>query len=79
MLRTLPEPANMEDAMGVFAALDVSQDQTAICVVDQDGARLAEVKLATCPDTIAHWLEAWSESLERVGMNRPGLPGGRLV
>lgn len=54
--------------MGVFAALDVSQDQTAICVVDQDGARLAEAKVATCPDTIARWLEAWSGELERVGM-----------
>jgi transposase len=58
----------MEDAMSVFAALDVSQDQTAICVVDQDGVRLAETKVATCPDAIVHWLRARPESLERVGM-----------
>lgn len=54
--------------MGVFAALDVSQDQTAICVVDQDGAMIAEAKVVTCPDVIAEWLERWSGDLERVGM-----------
>lgn len=42
--------------MGVFAALDVSQEQTAICVVDGDGAILAEAKVTTCPDAIASWL-----------------------
>ena len=42
--------------MSVFAALDVSQDETAICVVDQDGIILAEAKVPTCPDAIADWL-----------------------
>lgn len=54
--------------MGVFAALDVSQDQTAICVVGQDGAIMGEVKVATCPDAIRDWLSSWSGDLERVGM-----------
>lgn len=54
--------------MGVFAALDVSQDQTAICVVGQDGAIMGEVKVATCPDAISDWLSSWSGDLERVGM-----------
>lgn len=54
--------------MDVFAALDVSQEETAVCVVDQDGALLAEAKVATCPDTIANWLARWSEDLERIGM-----------
>ncbi len=54
--------------MGVFAALDVSQEETAICVVSQDGAILAEAKVATCPDAIAGWLGGWSNDLERVGM-----------
>ena len=31
--------------MGVFAALDVSQEETAICRVEQDGAILAEAKV----------------------------------
>lgn len=54
--------------MGVFAALDVSQEETAICVVGQDGAILAEAKVATCPDAIASWLAERSDCLERVGM-----------
>ena len=42
--------------MGVFAALDVSQDETAICVVDGDGMILGEAKVPTCPDAIVRWL-----------------------
>jgi transposase len=58
----------MEDTMSVFAALDVSQQETAICVVGQDGAILAEAKVPTCPDTIARWLAERSFNLERLGM-----------
>lgn len=54
--------------MSVFAALDVSQEETAICVVGQDGAILAEAKVPTCPDTIARWLAERSFNLERLGM-----------
>lgn len=54
--------------MGVFVALDVSQEETAICVVDGSGAILAEGKVATCPDVIADWLDRWSGRLERLGM-----------
>lgn len=54
--------------MGVFAACDVSQDQTAICIVSHEGKLLAETKVPTCPDAIADWLESWSGELERVGM-----------
>ena len=54
--------------MSVFAALDVSQEETAICVVDQNGRILAEAKVATCPDAIARWLAERTEGLERVGM-----------
>lgn len=42
--------------MNVFAALDVSQDLTAICVVDGAGTVLAEAKVRTCPDAISAWL-----------------------
>lgn len=54
--------------MSVFAALDVSQEETAICVVDQNGGILAEAKVPTCPDAIARWLAERAEDLERVGM-----------
>ena len=52
--------------MGVYAALDVSQELTAICVVDDAGALLAEGKVDTCPDAVAAWLGRWT--LEKVGM-----------
>lgn len=54
--------------MGVYAALDVSQEETAICMVGQDGALLAEAKVPTCPDAIADWLVDRADGLERVGM-----------
>jgi len=54
--------------MGLFAALDVSQEETAICVVRQDGTQVAEAKVPTCPDAIADWLTERTEGLERVGM-----------
>ena len=54
--------------MVVFAALDVSQDQTAVCGIGQDGEMIAEAKVATCPDAFAGWLARWSGQVERVGM-----------
>lgn len=54
--------------MGVFAALDVSQEQTAICVVGVDGAIIAETKVSTCPESITSWLSPWSGTIERIGM-----------
>jgi len=57
--------------MGMFAALDVSQEgepANAICVVRQDGTHVAEAKVPTCPDAIADWLTDRTEGLERVGM-----------
>ena len=51
------EALSTEDTTGVFAALDVSRDQTAICLVSQDGTILAEAKVPTC-----------SDCLKRVGM-----------
>jgi transposase len=54
--------------MGVFAGLDVSQEETAICMVCQDGTILAETKVPTCPDRIAAWLMARGDGLQRVGM-----------
>ena len=62
--------------MGVFAALDVSQEKTAICIVDDRGAILAEGKVATCPQAIAHWLKRWSQELEKIGMETGPLPSG---
>lgn len=54
--------------MGVFAALDVSQEETAICAIGSDGTILAEGKVPTCPDAIVGWLRRRFDDLERVGM-----------
>lgn len=54
--------------MKVYAALDVSQEETAICVVDQTGAILAEAKVPTCPNAIADWLNERFAYLEKIGM-----------
>ena len=54
--------------MVTFAALDVSQEETAICVVNQDGALVVETKVPTCPDAIADWLAERADDLERGGM-----------
>lgn len=57
--------------MGMFAALDVSQEgepANAICGVRQDGTHVAEAKVPTCPDASAAWLAERTEGLERVGL-----------
>jgi len=54
--------------MGLFAALDVSHEETAICMVAQYGTNLAEAKVPTCPDEITDWLAERSSDLEQVGM-----------
>ena len=54
--------------MDLYAALDVLQEQTAICVVDAGGTILAEGKVPTCPDAIAAWLAQWPGATRRVGM-----------
>src|SRR4051794_34021526 len=54
--------------MTQYAALDVSQDATAICLVDEHGAVLRQAKVMTCPETIAQWLAKNATGLVRVGM-----------
>ncbi|MEL6980495.1 MAG: hypothetical protein AAGM38_17755 [Pseudomonadota bacterium] len=54
--------------MATYAALDVSQAKTAICVVDREGVVLNEGVRPTCPDAIKDWLEKNASDLERLGM-----------
>ena len=51
-----------------YAALDVSQETTAICIVDESGRIIAEKKMLTCPEAIGTWLSKTSQSLARVGL-----------
>ncbi|MEF9606077.1 IS110 family transposase, partial [Paracoccus sp. PXZ] len=54
--------------MPSYAALDVSQETTAICVVDDAGRIRAEKKVATCPEAIATYLNRKAPDLVRVGL-----------
>ncbi|HUC61919.1 MAG TPA: IS110 family transposase [Alphaproteobacteria bacterium] len=54
--------------MNQYAALDVSMEQTAICVVDELGRVISEKKVTTCPESITTWLLAYAPGLVRVGM-----------
>lgn len=57
-----------KQAMTNYAALDVSLEQTAICVVDGSGSRIAEAKVPPDPDAIAVWLAEKAGDLARIGM-----------
>jgi transposase len=54
--------------MNQYAALDVSMERTAICVIDETGRKLSEGKVATCPDAIASWLAERTVDLAKLGM-----------
>src|SRR3712207_3464141 len=56
-----------EDAMVRYAALDVSLETTAICVVGEDGHVVAEGKVRTCPDAIRDFLASRAPGLRRGG------------
>jgi transposase len=51
-----------------YAALDVSVEETAICVVDGRGRLVKEVVVASAPAAIAAMLSGFSGSLVRVGL-----------
>jgi transposase len=55
-------------AMKKYAGLDVSMEETSICVIDGDGEVIAEGKVASEPGALARYLEAWREELVRIGL-----------
>lgn len=54
--------------MDYFAGLDVSSEETSICVADGEGVVVAESKVATRPEAIAETLRALGFALKRVGL-----------
>lgn len=56
-----------EKKNGVFAGLDVSLAETAICVVDETGKILCEAVCPTEPAELIAWFEATEREFERIG------------
>ncbi len=54
--------------MELFVGLDVSMDETSICVVDRDGKIFKECKAATDPAAIHGALKPYAGRLRRVGL-----------
>jgi transposase len=54
--------------MKYFAGLDVSLQETAICIVDEDGTVVREGKAASEPDDLVGWLVAEELPIARVGL-----------
>src|SRR3954468_18058346 len=67
--------------MGYFAGLDVSLEETAICVVDAAGQIVREARVASEPEALVAFFEACGVAVERIGLEAcllwPGLKGGR--
>ncbi len=53
--------------MNSFAGLDVSIEETAICVVDEHGEVLLRAAVPTDPEAIGTALAPWAATLKRVG------------
>jgi transposase len=53
--------------MAHFAGLDVSIEETAVCVVDERGVVLMQCSVATEPEAIAKALSPFAATLKRAG------------
>lgn len=59
--------------MDLYAGLDVSLEETHICIVDQDGKVVRETKAATDPQAIGDALADYANALKRVGVEASSL------
>jgi len=57
-----------ETAMGYFAGLDVSLEETAICIVDDIGKIVCEARVASEPEALVAFFGACGMRMERVGL-----------
>tara|TARA_B100001540_G_C15770383_1_gene626030 strand:+ start:361 stop:1404 length:1044 start_codon:yes stop_codon:yes gene_type:complete len=59
--------------MIVFAGLDISLEETHVCVVDSNGKTLKEARVPTEPEAIVPVLQRFGEGLKRVGFEASSL------
>lgn len=59
--------------MKYYAGLDVSMEETAVCVIDASGAVVGEAKVSSDPQSIVAYLSPWSGRLAKVGQEAGGL------
>jgi hypothetical protein len=55
-----------ETAVRYFAGLDVSLEETAICIVDEAGGIVREARVASEPDALVAFFDALGMTMERV-------------
>ena len=54
--------------MEYFAGLDVSLEETAICIVDDTGLIVREARIASEPDALIAFFRASGMAMKRVGL-----------
>lgn len=59
--------------MAYYAGLDVSLEETAVCVVDGRGSVVAEFTAPSDPEALVARLKSWRRGLKRVGLEAGGL------
>lgn len=59
--------------MHLYVGLDVSLDETSICIVDANGKVCKETKAISDPDALFGVLSAFRERIARVGLEAGGL------
>jgi len=59
--------------MTYFAGLDLSLEETSVCVLDGNGAVVREAKVSTDPDAIASWLHESGYSASKLGFEAGAL------
>jgi transposase len=62
--------------MKYYAGLDVSLEETAICIVDDKGKIMKEARAASEPDALIKALQKTDFPLERIGLEACSLSAG---
>ena len=59
-----------------FAGLDVSLEETAICVVDELGGIVREARVPSEPEALVAFFRGLGVAMERIGLERSRWPPG---